>query len=448
MRHRTAAVLMVTIITAVVAAAQDPWEYRTSAGEWAFANGDHERAEAEFRGALELAQRLPPGDRRLETSLENLARLYEHQMRLDEAQPLYQLLVAAMEIRVGGDSPSLLDTLVAVARVSLASGDSPTAEASLGRYLEIAASSGVADSGQHWRVLSMLARMNTLTERHDEALDLQRRAVDVMAGDAGASGAERATELESLAQMELLYGSGQEAERRLVEAVELRVTEGHGRAADTLAGAAATALGAGEIDIAERLAERALSAAAADGSQPLPAHRVLADVEWMRVRRSGNIEDLVGAGADDPRLAAARERLTELVEAQRAELPPNHPDIAESCSRLARVAALRGDAVAAADWQRRYLDTVRGTSSETAETVLTARASLVALLALAGRTSEAAEENALLIGNLEDVYGPDAINLIPALERQQILLTEAGRKKEAKAIKKRLRKLSRQRKPA
>jgi len=431
MKRRTTVLVAILLLSTLSLLAQDPWEYRTAAGEYAFANEDYEQAEAEFRGALELAQKLSAGDRRLEVSLENLARLYEHEMRRDEAQPMYQLLLAAQEARVGEGDPALLDTLVAVARVSVSAGDSPVAEASLRRYIAIADTSGAADPGQHWRVLSMLARMQTLVEHHEEALQLERRAVEVIADDLGATNLERATELESLAQMELTYGSATRAEQLLTRAVELRAAEGGG-AADPLAKAAATAFGSGELETAERLAEQALAAALAEGANPMPATKVLADVSWMQVRRGGELVDLVGAGAGDPALNTAQQRLVDLSELQE----PVSPD---TLARLAKVAALQGDSATAASWQRRYLEKI---GSSTNPVSLKARTDLIVLLSLSGSNREAADENATLIRELESTHGTDSPKLIPALQRQQELLTELGEKKQAKAIKKRLRKLS------
>ena len=114
MRLRTTTVLLLITFAVCGVHAQDSWSAHTRAGEYAFARGDLERAEAEFQAALEIAQQLPAGDRRLETSLENLARLSEHESDFDRAQSLYQLQLAAEEMRVGEEDPVLLDTLLAV----------------------------------------------------------------------------------------------------------------------------------------------------------------------------------------------------------------------------------------------------------------------------------------------------------------------------------------------
>ena len=89
MRFRIAALLAIAISVAGAAGGQTSWGDHTRAGEYAFARGDVARAKAAFQAALDLAQGFPPGDRRLETSLGNLARLYEHQSEFDQAQPRY-----------------------------------------------------------------------------------------------------------------------------------------------------------------------------------------------------------------------------------------------------------------------------------------------------------------------------------------------------------------------
>jgi tetratricopeptide (TPR) repeat protein len=422
---------------AATALAVDPWEYRTNAGEYAFASGDLERAEAEFRAALDLAQDFPPGDRRLERSLENIARLYEHQQRLDEAQPMYQLLLAVQETRLGRDSAELLGTHLKIARVSLAAGDSPAAGASLQRYLEIAESSGAAPPAQHWVVLSMLARMRTLEQRPEEALELQRHAVDVLSEDPTATGVERAREMESLANMELLHGSPKRAEELLTDALALRAEEGESPPADSYAGAAATALGVGEIELAERLAERAMDAAGAP--PPVDALEVLAEVSWLGIGTGAAPADLLGVGGDSEKLHTAAARLEQVARHPSYAVPDPNPALAETYSRLAVVHAMLGDADSAAGWKSLQLAAVQSLGADTTRTFYL-RLELVSLLQAAGRLDEAAVQNAELIDDLEKTYGADDAKLSLPLQRQYEILSELGRKKEAKAVKKRLRK--------
>jgi Flp pilus assembly protein TadD len=74
--RRIIAVASILLATAALpAVAQDAWQQHTTAGEWAFRQGDQARAEREFRAALEIAQTLPPESRRRDQSLYNHGRL-------------------------------------------------------------------------------------------------------------------------------------------------------------------------------------------------------------------------------------------------------------------------------------------------------------------------------------------------------------------------------------
>jgi tetratricopeptide (TPR) repeat protein len=337
---------------------------------------------------------------------------------------------------VGRDNPQLLDTHLKVARVCLAAGDSPTAGASLQLYLEIAESSGAAAPAQHWVVLSMLARMRTLEQRPEEALQLQRRAVEVLAEDGSATGLERAHELESLAQMELLHGSPDRAEELLTQALELRAEDGESPPAEAYAAAATTAFGAGEFELAERLAERAVDAAGTP--PPLDALEVLAEVSWLGVGTGASPADVLGAGGDSEKLRIAAARLEQVAQHPTLAATAPDPELAEVYSRLAVVMALRGDADSAAGWKGKQLDVLQSLGVDSPGT-LRIKLELVSLLQAAGRLDEAAALNGRLIETVEQIYGANDPRLSLPLQRQYELLSELGRKKEAKAVKKRLR---------
>ena len=433
MRLRTAIALTVAVLAAVAAGAQGSWSAHTSAGEYAFARGDLERAESEFRAALEIAQGLPAGDRRLETSLENLARLYEHESDFDRAQPLYQLLLAAKEHRLGSENPALLNSLYAVARVSQPMGDLPTVESSLERFAAIAETSGEADPRQHWQVLQMLARMQTIQEKPDQAVRWQRLAAEAIADDRGATSEERIHLLVGLAEMELVAENGPAAERLYVEVAELRKEEDEADAfPDTMAEGAETALNAAAFETAERLAMRATHAYP-DANAELKARKVLAELSWIKVSRGTNdMENLLAAAADDEELVRARDRLRALIALEGA-------DKRTTLTRLVQVEALRGQPASAADWQFKLLEIV----ADDTEAAAAARRDLVTLLAAAGRYDEALAENAAVLADLEAQYGSSDKRLVPVLRQRMELYESAGNKKQAKKIRKRIKKLSR-----
>ena len=437
MKYRTSIFLVVALLITGLAAAQGDWATHTRAGEWAFAQGDYERAEAEFQAALNIAQGLPQGNPKLETSLENLARFYEHQSDFEKAQPLYQLQMAVQEVRLGENDPGLLDALVAVARTSQPIGDLPTTQASLLRYVGIAEATGQADPGQWWRMLAMLARTSVLQDRQEQALRWQQKAVEVLADDRRATETERADVLESLARMELLAGEGRRAEILFVQVAQLRVSEDEADAVPTtMADGSAAAFSAGEMETAERLALRALNATP-NADAELTARTTLAMVSWMRVRRGTNdLASLLAASHDDEELTRARDRLRAL------EVFEEGKDD-ETLRRLVQVEALRGQPAGAAKWQRSLLEYTAATAGPSSPATVSARRDLVTLLAAAGHNEEALAENALVISAMGEAFGDRDPRLVPQLERRLELLTDLGRKKEAKAVRKRIKKQSR-----
>jgi len=437
--RRTIAVASILVATvALPAAAQDAWQQHTSAGEWAFRTGDQARAEREFRAALEIAQTLPPESRRLEQSLYNLGRFYEEAQRADEAQVTYLLLLAAEEHSFGATSPVLLHALLAVARSSQAVGDLPQARDSLRRYLTIAEQAQVADAGQRWRVLSMLSRMETLQQHDEEALSLQREAVAALATDEDAADVERAHQLETLAEMEILHGTPEAAEGLLEQAVAARQAGDVGGALDMLAGAASTAMANGEPELAERLATRAAAIAGAE-PVPLAVDQVLADVAWLRVQRgSASFSELLTVTGDQAELAEADRRLQALLDHQDQALVAGDQTRIETLDRLARTAAMMGDAGRAADWQRRVCDAI---GDDDLERSLLAEDALAYLLAEADRTAEALTVNTRLLDRISAAWPAGDPRLEPVLERQAGLLDAEGRSKEAKAVRKRIKAL-------
>ncbi len=433
--------LILILMLAIPALAQSTWESSTRTGEYAFAVGETDQAEKAFRTALSIAQKLPPPDIRLETSLGNLARFYEHESRFSEALPMYQLQVAAIEYRLGRDNPELLTPLLGLSRVAMQSGDIPATEDALRRYREVADASDAADPNQHWVALSMLARICTLQERDEEALQLQREAVVTLDQARGPTGAERAIAIESLAQMELLYGDADAAETLLLSAVELRAEDDEGGSVATmLTAAAGTALGAGEFDVASRLAEKAMEAAAAEGLDLLPIDTIMADISWMQVRRgTDNLGDLYLGASPGAELDAAYDRLMKIHGAVNSQ--PDPAVIHDNLTRLAQVAALRGEVEDSAHWQRLFVDLERELTGADSAQVMAAQENLIGLFLAANQLDKALTANTWLIATQERAWGEASTRLVPALERQLDLLTKTGLKKPAKAVKKRLKKL-------
>jgi hypothetical protein len=195
-----------------------------------------------------------------------------------------------------------------------------------------------------------------------------------------------------------------------------------------------TALGGGEPELAERLATRAVSAASTDEVRA-KALAALSDAAWIRIgSSSARLSDIVGIGREDAEIAATRARLEDL-ETVLQRLPGADPARQlTTVSRLATVAAMAGDVQAAADWQQKVVALTPGDG-------LDARSNLVGLLQLAGRAEDAATENGAVIATIESTMGEGAGQLLEPLRLQHQLLTELGRKAEAKKLKKQIRKL-------
>jgi tetratricopeptide (TPR) repeat protein len=416
--------------------AQTGWEYHTRAGEWAFAENDYGKAEQSFRTALKTAQSFSAGDPRIERSYFNLARLLEHQTRLDEAQPYFVLLLAAQEYRVGKSHPDLLETLAGLGRVALGAGDIPVADANLRRYVTIAEATGEADPTQERGVLSLLVRMATLAEKHDEALFFQRRITELASKDKMLLPSEQADLIDKQLEMELLFGTTDKVMPLIGRAARLRSQEGGTSEAMTWAHSAAAALGAAEPELAEKAALRALELEPDDEAR-LVALTALGDASWLRVRRSHQgMDELVAIAADGESLQEADERITLLLKAlEAADL-----ERAEATARLAQIKTMRGLFAEAVKLQEK---TVALRQPAGGKQLVTALEDLSVLQQAAGTLDRAASTNRQLIGLIESTEGADAASLVPVLERQLEVLTQSKQKKEARAIKKWLRKLQR-----
>lgn len=436
MRHALVAVVL--LLLTVPAVAQDSWEYHTRAGDWAIAHGDAELAEEHFRRSLVLAQKLPPGDPKLETSLSNLARLYEYHGRFTDAQPMYQLLLAAREERLGEDQPALLEPLLGVARTALRTGDTPVATEHLERYVGLAESTGEAEPEQEALALSLLARIVTLEERPVEALPLRRRAVAVLEEAPDVTPDELAVEVVSLSQVELLHGDPTAGGQAALRAAELRLEAGEATAAAIgLAEAARTAVGAAEPAIGRRLATAALEIAATapqDAGATAAARQALADAAWLEHRRAGRPADVLAGGAPDPDLDAAAAAVAAWLEIQRSEPASDPAALAAPLGRLALLEAAAGDADGAIHWQRELAQTT-GTREASAD--------LVALVEAAGRPADASALNLRLLAELEAEHGEIHPSLLEPLAVQQRLYETMGERRDAKRTAKRIRKLER-----
>jgi CHAT domain-containing protein/Tfp pilus assembly protein PilF len=94
-------------------------------------------AEKLYQAGLELAGRVPDGDKFLAQGWHNLATFYSEEGRYAEAETLFRKTLAAKEKDLGPSDPNVAVTLNNLASVRLASGDAKGAEELLTRALEI-----------------------------------------------------------------------------------------------------------------------------------------------------------------------------------------------------------------------------------------------------------------------------------------------------------------------
>ena len=441
MRNLMTFLVLLSLATTPLAA-QTKWGLRTSACEWAFSRGDFDRAGEEFRAALEIAQDFPEGDVRLEESLRNLGRLYEHQSLFDKAEPMFILLLAVKEHRFGPDSPEILDTLIAVARVAVPSGDHPVALESLERFVKIADTEGITDDDRLRIVLASLTRIYLIEERGGKALEAQQRAAAMAVANPGLEPEEQASALESQAQLEIRFGNPKAATTLIEQAASLRRVGNPSAVIDAgYLDAVRTALAEGETETAAALFE-AFRNAEPEAEVSMETARLDADIAWAAVRRdSANIIDLMAVSQDREALQTAAEALTLLDTLQQAEEPPDPATRLANLGRLARVKVMQGDIEAATNTQKQLVSLLTSTTGPSSQPTRTALRGEIDLLLAQQHNAEAADVNAVLISALEQAWGADDPRLLPSLRLQYDLLRDAKRKKEAKVIKKRIRKL-------
>lgn len=148
--------------------------------------------------------------------------------------------------------------------------------------------------------------------------------------------------------------------------------------------------------------------------------------------------DLTAVDADPQALGEAALRHETLLRMQNDSLAVTDPERVETLRRLAAIDTMRGNLADAVTWQRQYADAVLAGGGDPA---IHAEDGLAFLLTEDGRWAEALTVNSALLERLEAKWGEDDLRLAPVVERQVLLLSELGRKKEAKTYRKQLGRL-------
>jgi len=104
------------------------WERYNISAQQALAQGKPSEAENFFRLALAEAEKLPPNDAKLPTTLNNLANCLRQQGRYADAEPLYKKAISLKEKSSGLMSKDLAILLENYAKMLRLSGRIPEAE--------------------------------------------------------------------------------------------------------------------------------------------------------------------------------------------------------------------------------------------------------------------------------------------------------------------------------
>lgn len=149
------------------------WSARYQAGRTAFAESRFAEAEQAFRQALDLAGAFPPGDRRFDRTLHQLAQLHVLQGQLAQAESLYQHLRALQEALPDddGDKALTLDKLADTHRLL-----KRPAEAEVLYRLVLAYQQAHQGDPEVATTLKKLATTYRVRDLHAQADSLGRRA--------------------------------------------------------------------------------------------------------------------------------------------------------------------------------------------------------------------------------------------------------------------------------
>ena len=440
LRWRSSGVVVLVLMVAGLAGAAD-WSELTRRGEWLFASGELSEAERVFEQALAVAE--SDGNlRRVEVSLDNLARLLQHRQRFAEARPLLERLVALERDRLGPNHSDRVASLNALGNSARAVGDRQAAVEAFSTAIEIAEAAGDSVDPDRYRfALSGLAAALAGGESPAAAIPVYRRLLDERVKAFGSDDAETLAALESLANLEMQQGSGDEAARLFRQLFECQTRQlGREAAAIALAENAASMLGSGHVAAATAMAETAL--AAFPEAELLKAVETLAGASWLEVRIAAPSVDVVldGATGPSPELDLARERHRRLERLQAEQLGAAHAKRAETLGRIAMIEARRGDLQGTLTAERDLIELYREAGSGELAGAL---GILARLERRAGNLDAAVVANTEHLQLLQQRHGEHAAELVQSLELQVELLRSLDRKREARPYKKQLREVER-----
>ncbi len=386
-------------------------------------------AERLYLSGLELAGRVPLGDKFLPQGWHNLATFYAEEGRYAEAEKLFRNALAAKEKELGADDPNVAVTLNNLAVVLTANGDAAGAEKLLARALEIFKKTKNETHPHAILSRNMLAEAYRGQGRSAEAEKLARGTLEQLEKKLG--GAENSRNAVEVAgclvrlgyalKDQVKYKDAEAAARRAVALRERYLEPGH---PDTIAAWSLLAdvhRAAGRLDDAEKLYRKAKSATDARFGK---AHPKAADARRELAVCLTAQDDYAGAESllADARKALAGNKTADLFALRR--LDHTTAELYRETGRLAEAEPLYATALKAAVEK-----------FGPAHPLVTSWAYDAALLLIAkGRYSEADQVLTATVAGREKTLGPNHPATVAALELLSEVKQQRGRTAEAEEL--------------
>ncbi|MCC6233974.1 MAG: tetratricopeptide repeat protein, partial [Verrucomicrobiales bacterium] len=185
--------------------------------------GEYTKAEAMDREALRLyTSVLPPDDLRLQSVKNNLAGDLHQLGRLDECEVLLRECLEARRRLKEGDSNDMIIAMFNLASLQMFLGMLPEADAGLQEARAMAERMASPEPGLVAGLVDRSGSVLSLQSRHEEALGMFQRALELRRGARGLDHPEYAESLHNLGVAFLHLDRLDEAERTLSEALALK----------------------------------------------------------------------------------------------------------------------------------------------------------------------------------------------------------------------------------
>jgi tetratricopeptide (TPR) repeat protein len=362
--------VLLSLLAAHGGAATSPYQVNADALEH-YREGRYVEAEAGFRRLALIWRDLgPPFERELAITGINLGTTLRVQARYAEAAPLLTASLSELE-RLSG--------------------------------------AGSLDAA---RAASALAALYHAWGKLEEAEALAIRANPVLTRAPGATAADRADGLLTLASVYLRRQRAEAAQEVLAELSATGESRAAMRAYNDLA---AVAIRRGDLDGAESFVRRALEM----------APRVLPDGHPLRAAALNNLAQICRFRQ---RYAEAEQHYRAAIAIWESSVGPRHPDTAKGMLNLAALHHERGRERAAEELYRRAASVFREAYGDDHELTLIARSELAEVLRAERRYSESKRLSLETLPALETRLGPSDPRVTRALANYQRLVDESGRR--------------------